>query len=414
MCGPGISEPYKTIFGGVLYTGTFEGKQYNNQPLPANAVPGCDGATLGAISGTTGEPVVGQPAGATFLGEKGLVVQPLNYNSAEDQTAHRNTDAGGFQTKVDYKFYGFTLTSITAYRQMNRFFHGPLGNGYYTSGYLNNWYAADQGSEEIRLASPASEKLNYVIGAIAYDRDTRMKSLSTTYGYGQSYDEYPNTPYGANVLISTAGGLQRITDINKSYGVFGDGSYHVTSQLVLVGGIRMTHDEVYAGINVIPTNGFDGIYDATIGSALYNGHNAAAILPPRSLGIQKNGYTWRVGPQYFFTPDIMVYGTWAHGYKGPVVDTSVGTLDAIKPEQSELLEAGIKSSWLDHTLTVNFTLFRQMYTDYQVNVLNQSVIPNVFQLGNAGGMLAQGGELEVNWRPIRDLHQLHHLLLERQ
>ena len=402
MCGPGITEPYKTIFGGVLYTGTYEGVQYNNQPLPANALPGCNGATLGQISGTTGEPAVGQPAGTTFLGEKGLVVQPLNYNSAEDQPAHRNTDAGGFQTKVDYAFDGFTLTSISAYRQMNRFFHGPLGNGYYTSGYLNNWYAAGQGSEEIRLASPTSDKLNYVLGAIAYDRDTRMKSLSPSFGYGQSYDEYPNTPYGAGVMISSAGGLQRITDINKSYGLFGDGSYHFTSKLALVGGIRMTYDDVYAGINVIPTNGAGGIYDGTIGSAPYNGHNALAILPPRSLDVQKTGYTWRIGPQYFITPDIMVYGTWAHGYKGPVVDTSVGTLDAVKPEQSQLLEAGIKSSWLDHRLTVNLTLFRQQYTDYQVTVLNQSVLPNVFQLGNAGGMLAQGGELEMTFRPTDD------------
>ena len=387
-CGPGISEPYKTIYGpghgGV------------------GSLPGCNGALLGPLTSSF-TAALASPTGGTFAGEPGLSVSTLNSHSAEDQEAHRNTDAGGVQAKVDYQFHGFTLTSISAYRQMNRFFHGPLGNGYYTSGYLNNWYAAGQASEEIRLASPESDKLTYVLGAIAYDRDTRMKSLNPTYGYGEAYDEYPNTPYGTNVAISTVGGLQRITDINKSYGIFGDGSYHITSKLLLVGGLRMTHDEVFARINVAPTNGIGGIYDATNGFATFNGTNAAPILPPRGLGIQKNGYTWRIGPQYYITPDIMVYGTWAHGYKGPVVDTSVNTLDAVKAEQSQLLEAGLKSSWLEHRLIVDFTLFYQKYTDYQVTVLNQQIIPNAFQLGNAGGMLAQGGELEVTYRPIDDL-----------
>ena len=53
-----------------------------------------------------------------------------------------------------------------------------------------------------------------------------------------------------------------------------------------------------------------------------------------------------------------------------------------------MYEAGLKSSWFDHRLTANITAFRQKFVNYQVNVLNQQVIPNVFQLGIAGGQLS--------------------------
>lgn len=126
------------------------------------------------------------------------------------------------------------------------------------------------------------------------------------------------------------------------------------------------------------------------------------LLPFRELGTTHTGYTYRIGPQYFFTPDVQVYGTYAHGYKGPLIDTSINTLDSIKPEEVDMLEGGIKSAWFDHRLTANLILFHQQFKNYQVTVLNQQIVPNVFQLGNAGGMLSQGAEIEFTARPVQD------------
>lgn len=129
----------------------------------------------------------------------------------------------------------------------------------------------------------------------------------------------------------------------------------------------------------------------------------APLRPPGDLEIKHTGYTFRVGPQYYFTPDIQIYGTFAHGYKGPLIDTSINVLDAIKPETVNMFEAGLKSSWFDHRLIANVTVFHQKFKNYQVNVLNQQVTPNVFQLGNAGGMLSKGVEIELTARPFDDL-----------
>src|SRR5262249_39503538 len=143
---------------------------------------------------------------------------------------------------------GYTLTSITADRFMSRFFHGPLGSGYYTSGYLNNWYNGTQASEELRLSSPATTKLTWVAGLYYNDRDVKNKGLQPSLGYGQAYDEYPNTPYGQNVEISSVGGMTHTHAININEAAYVDGALHLTDKLQINMGARATHDVVFTSI----------------------------------------------------------------------------------------------------------------------------------------------------------------------
>jgi iron complex outermembrane receptor protein len=342
QCGPGVPSFGQTIFGN-------------------NFVPPCNGALIGAIGS----------------GGSGLVVGPNNSTSVEDQAGYRHTDAGGASIQIDHMIGDFKLTSITSYRFMSRRFHGPIGSGYYSSFFLDDWYNGGQTSQELRLSSPVSGKLTYVGGLFFYDRDTKEKEDGT----GQNYSP------SATPLVSFFGGEFHAHNVNKSYAAYTDGAYHFTDKLQINGGFRVTSDEVSASTFIMPVPGVVGFGPAN---------------PPGNLKINNTGYTWRIGPQYFITPDIQIYGTWAHGYKGPLIDTSLAVPDAIKPEEVVMLEAGIKSSWLDHRLTANLTAFHQQFTNYQVQVLNQQVTPNIFQLGNAGGMLSQGFELEVNGRPTSE------------
>jgi iron complex outermembrane receptor protein len=368
-CGPTIGEPYPTIFGPV----TIGGVKY------AGSIPPCNGALLGALGSAGG----------------GINVNPNNANSDEDQKAYRHTNTGGVAATLTYPLGDFTLTSITAFRFMSRREHGPIGSGYYSSFYLDDWYNGGQTSEELRIASPTDKRVTYVAGLFFYDRDTDEKSSFAGPDYGLALDNHPNTVYGSNVEISFAGGLQKIHDIVKSEAAYTDGTLHVTSKLNINAGVRVTNDDISASINTFQVPGVYGAF--------------GPALPYRSLSLNKVGYTWRIGPQYFITPDIQVYGTWAHGYKGPLIDTSVNVLNPVKPEENEMLEAGIKSTWFDHRLTVDLTAFHEQYTNYQITVLNQQVQPNVFQLGNAQGALAQGIELEMNgkiteeWRAVAGL-----------
>ena len=380
FCGPGITEPFKTIFSGV----TFGGVTYGS-----NSLPPCNGALIGQI---TGGPLAGiAPITNPVAVGSGDPVGPNNRHSVEADPATRNTSAGGASLNVQYPLGDYTVTSITAYRYMWRFFRGPSGNGYYSGNFLNNWYDGNQFSQEVRLSSPAKGLFTWVAGLFYYDRDTVTKSLSAGDNYGQAFDLYPNTPYGSSVFVSSAGGQTRSHNVNKSDAAYADGSIHFTDKLQLNLGGRVTHDNIYTSFSTRP---IPGVFISTVG---------ASPLPYRNLDIGNTGYTWRVGPQYFFTPDIQLYGTVAHGYKGPLIDTSTNVLNPILPETVLMLEAGLKSSWFDHHLTVDLTYFHEKYSNYQVTVLNQQIIPNAFQLGNAGGELSQGVEFETTARLTQDL-----------
>jgi iron complex outermembrane receptor protein len=345
----------------------------------------------------TGTKTVGLCNGALAAG---ITPSPTNDVIVEQDDAFRHTAAGGASVEVDYQLGDFKVTSLSAWRYMDRNFHGPSGSGIVTNGFLNNKYDGDQISEELRLISPAEKKLTYVAGIFLYDRDTTTLSLGTGPAYGQARFEYPNVP---NVAIGN--GLSHTHNVNKSYAAYTDGSFHFTDKLQLNAGFRVTRDDIGASLFItqVPgtytsiTNGVPNL-SATPTFIINNGGPNY-----RTLKTPATGLTWRIGPQYFVTPDLQFYATLAHGYKGPVIDTSLSPVfDAIKPEEVTMYEAGMKSSWLDHRLTANITLFYQHFINYQVSVLNQTVTPNVFQLGNAGGMLSQGGEFEFTARPVSD------------
>jgi iron complex outermembrane receptor protein len=358
----------------------------------------------------------------------GITPTATNDEIAEDDEAFRHTSAGGVSAEVNYPVGDFQLMSLTAYRFMSRQFFGPSGSGYYTNSYLQNWYNGGQVSEELRLISPAGKKLTWVNGLFFYDRDTQTKNCGCGPSYGQAAIQYPNTPYGAAVFNSTTGGQTKAHNINKSYAFYTDGAYHFTDKLQLNAGFRVTFDDISASIAAVPVAGvyptaativggvvtFPGyingvFYNAgttgtfVIPSTVNTAVNPAVVqLPTRFLDVKTTGYTYRISPQYFITPDIQVYATYAHGYKGPLIDTSINVLDSIKPEEVDMWESGLKSSWFDHRVTADLTFFHQQFKNYQVSVLNQSVTPNVFQLGNAGGMLSQGAEFELTARPVDD------------
>lgn len=382
-------------------------------------------AAAGTYNNTT---AVKSLAGCNTALIAGITPSMTNSKIAERDDAFRHTNAGGTSLEINYPIGDFQLMSLTSYRFMSRTFYGPSGSGYYTNSFLQNWYNGGQISEELRLISPSGKKLTWVNGLFIYDRDTVTKSCSCGPAYGQAQIEYPNTPFGAGVFTSSQGGQTKNHNVNKSYAFYTDGAYHFTDKLQLNAGFRVTYDDISAGINIVPVTGvynspgtinggvvikpgyINGVFynagttgNFTIPSAVNTtGAPGVVALPFRSLDVKTTGYTYRISPQYFFTKDIQLYATYAHGYKGPLIDTSINVLDAIKPEEVDMWETGLKTAWLEHRVTADVTFFHQQFKNYQVTVLNQQVVPNVFQLGNAGGMLSQGFELETNFRPVDD------------
>jgi iron complex outermembrane receptor protein len=358
----------------------------------------------------------------------GITPGPENSQIVEADYAARHTAAGGASVTVEYPLGDFDFTSLTGVRGMARDFFGPSGSGIKTNSYLINDYAGVQYSQEFRIASPGDKKLTYVGGLFFYERDTHTTNTGNGPVYGAALAQYPNTIYGSLVATSSNGGAVIQKNYTKSDAIFADGTWNVTDKFKLNAGLRFIHDDVSA---VSTTVLMPGVFKSgtpntaipaptcsmTVGAPGYSawcrnfGLNTATNLPIFGLvkpddadQVTKNGYVYRFSPQYFFTPDIQVYGLVAHGYKGPLIDASVDDFTRIKPEEVQALEAGLKSAFFDHRLTVNVTGFRNKFTNLQTTTFDTTALPvPVFRLANAPGQLSQGGELEIRGKVTDDL-----------
>ncbi|WP_308461877.1 TonB-dependent receptor [Sphingomonas folli] len=116
--------------------------------------------------------------------------------------------------------------------------------------------------------------------------------------------------------------------------------------------------------------------------------------------------TYRLGLTYQAAPDVMVFASYATGYKGQAYDLSTGfdqkRADGgpIRPERSRDKEIGVRTQWLERHLTFNTTLFDTHYRDLQAQTVE--FFPDgsyINRLTNVGRLVTRGIEVESSARP---------------
>jgi iron complex outermembrane receptor protein len=108
------------------------------------------------------------------------------------------------------------------------------------------------------------------------------------------------------------------------------------------------------------------------------------------------------------TDDVMVYGSYTRGYKGPAFNvffnhTAPVNAVPIDEETSDSFEAGIKSQFADNRIQLNASVFQVTYDGFQANnfvLLNGAVVTN---LTNAGQVRSTGFELDAVANPVDGL-----------
>jgi iron complex outermembrane receptor protein len=285
----------------------------------------------------------------------------------------------GGSMEATYRLGDYTLTSTTAYRIFD-------GNQSYISDLIpapvldNNFQTehANQLSQELRLASPTGQFVDYVLGLYYFHTNIDATQIqSGTFGLPNLRQfGFPNGP-----IYSEVGGQSRYHDDDESYAAFGQATAHLTDQFRFILGSRYTHDEVdstyrtvaYTGIDPFPGDG---------------------LVPPGANSIEHNNVSVHTGLQYDLTDAVMAYATFSTGYKGPTISNIQGEARPILPETSRDYEIGLKSEWFDRRLVLNLAGFYEKYNNFQAQVYDTSVQPAEFTLGNAGGLESKGIEGE--------------------
>ena len=292
---------------------------------------------------------------------------------------------------------GFSVKLLSAYRDWHdRQFQE-------TGAYLPQKFAtrlstfdSQSHSEELQLLSPKDllgGKANFVAGLYYFEED---------YDINQGADLFPenctvflrNTSTAARVAQCLANPLKDasrsfFSQTTKSYAGYVQATYNVTDQVSVTGGVRYSKDDK------------DGIFRA----ATLN-PTAAQAPEVTPLVHNKDKITYRLNATYRPVERVMLFASFATGFKSGGFDASPGTTAAIgavnrtfQPELTKNYELGMKSEFFDRRLQANATLYRMDISEFQF----RSYDGLQFRVRNNGEVRQQGIEFDLVGRPIPPL-----------
>lgn len=333
-----------------------------------------------------------------------VVGGPENRRINSDMNTHVEDDNWGLAGQVEWSFGDYTLTSITAYRswQNTQFQDGDrLGQIYqqFPRSHDRGDLDFEQYSQELRIASPKGEFVDYVAGLYWFrgvDEETYRRNVTRCSGSTA-------TPVGPGATPCFTGSATFAEDFgradygtrNTNYAVFGEATFNFTDAFRAIAGARWTHDDLR--------------YNHGRVSSATATNSPPGIRPPyASFGSDSDdGYSGRAGVQFDITDSITSYATYSRSYKGPAYNVyfnmqaiDTGVLD---PEESDSYELGLKSRLFGNRLTANLALFDTTYDNYQANFFDLVGTAVVTRLINAGEVKTRGAEIDFSARPLPEL-----------
>ncbi|MBC2668805.1 TonB-dependent receptor [Novosphingobium piscinae] len=344
----------------------------------------------------------------------------------------------GFSGQLDAGIGDHTLTSITAYRN---FANNEIRDGdFYPQAYIGVPQLHDTGpqtgwsfSQELRIASPGGQFIDYVAGAYyAYtftERVFRRDNVICNAAVGATLPTGVLTPCSSSLAAPSVNAFGQATYSNaaKNMAFFAQATMNVSARFRLIGGLRYTHDrldEKFIRITSAGNLASNPPFDAGVWNAYLNGI-AAGLAPgaaqtaaasatngvPLTTGTTANNVSGRAGLQFDVSDQVMSYATYTRGYKGPAFNLFFNLqptgLKALEPETSDAFEIGLKNTLLGGALTLNIAGFYAKYHNFQANnpdtlVIN-GVTNTIARFTNAGTVSTRGVEFDLAYRPSRDL-----------
>jgi iron complex outermembrane receptor protein len=326
----------------------------------------------------------------------------------------RDDEYFGVNAELNFDLGGVDLVVIPAYRrsELDNQFNGPPFKA------AINQNVAKQYSLEARLSGDVGP-LEWILGGYWFDE--KVTGLD-------SYNQFSTTNF--NDFVSTT----------ESLAFFARGSFSVTDELRLVGGIRYTdesrsidaHVDSVAGVCLIeppagppqcpqvPTLPVALTLDDALqqlGPALFPGRSpfvppvigaypygpfgpmgpgALFVVTPTDI-VRDSGdeeFTFRAAIEYDVTPDNLLYASYESGFRAGGFNISFGN-EEYEPEFIDAYTIGSKNSFFDNRLQVNLEAFYWDYRGQQLAALGvDGRGNNSFYTRNVGESSVKGVEID--------------------
>lgn len=327
----------------------------------------------------------------------------ITFNPATGQFSYVN--AGSPDPRTDLKTWGVmatanfdfgfaTLKSITAYRATDSYYTYEVdGSQFHILDALQTNHNTQFSQELILNGRLFNDKLEWSAGGLFYTEKAYQL----------------NNPKVLTGLVYFTGGNGTYdfeTGKNTSYGIFVQGTYHLTDKLSVTGGARYTIDQRKAD---------QSAYNLALGGAqscLFSTFpgigSTPGFVPPCSLLSNRTFRDWAytASINYQIDPDKLVYVRTSRSFRAGGFNSRVTALPAFssfRPEFVTDYEAGVKAIWFDRKLRTNLAVFYSHGTDVQTTVSqvdpNTLVSYNVTQ--NIGVRNVKGVELDTTLQATR-------------
>ncbi len=239
--------------------------------------------------------LVNGPTGAVvnaLAGGLGLVAQdPFSYQVRYNFPSSNKIENYGISGQMDYQLGDFSLTSITAYREVHT---NTNQDSDFTAADLIGSNVGNVDIEtftqEVRLASDLDGPVNFLLGGFYFDEKvSNLNSLT----FGKDFRNYINflTNGGLTTLETQVLGLPLNTfsrqgvgvfdDFqmdNTSYSIFGTVDFEISDDLTFTGGLNYTKDRKDVVSNVVSTDAFSALNLTAIGQQVITSQGIATTV----------------------------------------------------------------------------------------------------------------------------------------
>lgn len=324
---------------------------------------------------------------ASLLASQGITAGPDNRTISDDTNSNVYDNNGGLSLQVDYDLGGgYRLTSITAWRdwrntQYQDYDQMSGGPPNFPDIMDTGHVAFTQTSQELRIASPKGQFIDYVAGLF--------------YLSGVDHEIYERNVFGGTPSAPLGYGVNHYGSMDDNYAVFGEADVNFTKSFRLIVGYR----EVWDALNYYT--------DRVVNVPGHTSTTGVAANFADSGDETKAGWAGRVGLQYDVNPDIHAYATVSRGYKGPAYNVffnmGSGNTPPLNPETSTDYEVGLKTQLFDRRVQADLSAYLTNFENYQANstqVINGALVTN---LVNAGSVTTRGFEGDITAKPIGGL-----------
>jgi iron complex outermembrane receptor protein len=304
----------------------------------------------------------------------------------QGSNAHTEKKVGGLLGHVDWELAFATLTSVTGYRKVDEHVHFSTSGDPFNSIISDPVIHDNQISEEVRMTSPAGQRLTWVAGLFYLHADRAY--LQTV-----SFDAVPGTRLNALAQFGVPS-LARflspyVNQANQHVAVdsragFGEATLELTPKLKMTVGARYSSESKSGHTEISDTS----VTNPALSSGPYS--KTWTALTPKAL------------VSYTPVSDVMIYVSATKGFESGGYDTNGTTnaelASAYNPEYVWSYETGIKTALLDKRLQINLAVYDAEYKDLQTR--NFDPISGNIIAGNAAKARVRGSELEVEMLPV--------------